>query len=133
MVMFHLAMPVVNLEEALAFYTDVLGCQVGRQRSEWLDVYFFGHQITLHEKPDQVLPLTQQGVRHFGAILDWGAWQALGDRLLSLGVALVAGPAVKYRGETREQGKIFLRDPSGNGIELKAYKFPEIALAFKPF
>lgn len=134
MAMFHLAVPVLNLEEARAFYVEVLGCQAGRKRPAWLDIYFFGHQVTLHQQPGQVLAPEAQGVRHFGAVLDWTQWQSLGARLVSQGVPLVSGPSIKYPGAPEEEGKIFLRDPSANGIELKAYKFPEKALKLpKPF
>jgi len=126
--MFHLAMPVSNLEESRAFYVDMLGCQVGRQKPTWLDIYFLGHQITLHQKPDQVLPLNAQGVRHFGATLAWQDWEDLVARLVAKGVPLADGPSFKHVGRPEEQGKVFLRDPSGNVIELKTYKNPEIAL-----
>jgi len=45
---FHLAIPVTDLEAARTFYTELLGCTVGRESSSWIDFNFFGHQVTVH-------------------------------------------------------------------------------------
>ena len=65
----HLAIPVRDVEEARHFYADALGCEVGRARPHWIDVWFFGMQITLAEHPDEVRPADEQGARHFGVVL----------------------------------------------------------------
>ena len=67
----HLSIPVTELDAALTFYVDTLGCAPGRIRREqgFADVWFYGMQLTLQEQPEQVLPLEQQGSRHFGAAL----------------------------------------------------------------
>ena len=126
--MFHLSFPVRDLQEARNFYIGALGCAAGRVRDTWMDIYFFGHQITLHEAPDQVLSIEQAGVRHFGIILEWQAWMAFGALLADSGLEPLSPPQVKYEGEPEEQGKILLRDPSGNLIEIKAYRNPPVAL-----
>ena len=128
-VMFHLAFPVIDLEEAKKFYVTLLDCRLGRVNDQWLDLYFFGHQLTLHQRPDQVLGRAQQGVRHFGAILAWDVWETYAARLEQQGATFAVPPTVSHEGTPREQAKLFLRDPSGNGIELKAYRQPHIALS----
>ena len=50
----HLSLPVRDLAESRAFYVDVLGCEPGRVRDGWIDVWFYGMQVTLHEEPDLV-------------------------------------------------------------------------------
>ena len=65
----HLSIPVRDLDEAAAFYADVLGCRVGRRTEDFVDVWFFGMQVTLHAAPEEVLTEEQRGVRHFGVIL----------------------------------------------------------------
>ena len=50
---FHLALPVRNLEEAHQFYIDLLGCRVGRSAQRWLDIDFWGHQLSLHVCDEQ--------------------------------------------------------------------------------
>lgn len=119
---FHLSFPVRSLQAAKDFYSKYLGAAVGRDNGEWADILLFGHQITLHQRPSEVLAPEARGVRHFGAILPWEQWQALGDTLLQLGYPLLAGPTVAYAGTEQEQGKILLCDPSDNLIEIKAYR-----------
>lgn len=45
---FHLAIPVHDLEEAKAFYGEVLGLSEGRSSSKWQDYSMFGHQLVVH-------------------------------------------------------------------------------------
>ena len=45
---FHLAIPVANLEKAKKFYTDLLGCAIGRSSETWIDLNFYGHQLVIH-------------------------------------------------------------------------------------
>jgi extradiol dioxygenase family protein len=115
------------------FYVDVLGCEVGRVRDGWIDVWFYGLQLTLQEHPEQVLPAEHQGVRHFGVTLDAEQLATVLTRLASQ----PAGQAITWlrevstddAGTVREQTKAMIADPSGNAIELKAYADPAAAFA----
>ena len=42
----HLSIPVRDLEEARAFYVDVLGCEAARARLGYQDFWFYGLQLT---------------------------------------------------------------------------------------
>lgn len=119
---FHLSLPVLDLPVALAFYRRALGAAIGRENAAWADILVFGHQLTLHHRPDEVLPRDNAGVRHFGAILPWREWEALGARLAHLGCPLLQPPTVFGAGTAQEHGKMALADPSGNVIEIKAYR-----------
>ena len=101
---FHLSFPVRSLQAAREFYCKYLGASVGRDNGDWLDILLFGHQITLHERPAEVLAPESRGVRHFGAILPWDQWQALADTLPRLGCPLLSGPVVAHAGTGKEQG-----------------------------
>lgn len=125
---FHLAFPVLSLNESLNFYIDLFGARVGRVRDTWIDISLFGGQITLHERPDQVLPAHEQGVRHFGAVVSWDEWEALAARLTSRGVPFKAEPKITGLGTSTEQAKFLVVDPSGNVVEVKAYRDPNAAL-----
>ena len=116
---FHLSIPVADLDAAKRFYTEVLGARVGRTTDEWLDLLLWGHQITLQQRPGDVLSPEAQGKRHFGVILPWAEWEALGARLVAGGAKMLAPPAVTKAGTPQEQGKIYLADPSHNVIETK--------------
>lgn len=118
---FHLALPVRDLPASRAFYVDVLRAEVGRETDTWIDVAFFGHQITLHERPDEVSE-SEGDVPHFGVILPWADWEELGRRLVDQGAAFFREPRVLFAGTGKEQAKLYLRDPSGHVIEIKAYR-----------
>ena len=86
---FHLAFPVRNLEEARLWYSNVLGCTIGRESSDWIDFNFHGHQIVAHlsKEPsiDQLNEVDGHSVpvRHFGLIFLPSKWEKLKDDLVS--------------------------------------------------
>jgi extradiol dioxygenase family protein len=119
---FHLSIAVSELATAKRFYVEVLGATVGRENEEWLDILLWGHQITLQLRPEDVLPLDKQGKRHFGVVLPWTDWEREAARIDGLGVGVLERPSIKMAGTDDEHGKLYLHDPSGNVIELKAYR-----------
>ena len=123
----HLSLPVRDLEEAKRFYAEALGCDLGRVEDTWFDAFFFGCQLTLHERPDEVRPAREQGVRHFGVTVSYGRWQELVARLQAEGVPFLRQPSADYVGTPREQHKAMVCDPSGNAIEVKSYADPQAA------
>lgn len=126
---FHLAFPVRDLDEARAFYKDLLGCAEGRSSDHWVDFDMMDHQIVAHlaheetrgeatsEVDGHAVPL-----RHFGLLLDWEDFDALAARLRAAGVEFVIEPHVRFPGKAGEQATMFLRDPSGNALEFKAFR-----------
>jgi len=126
----HLSIVVADLDESRHFYVDVLGCRPGRAHATWMDVWFFGLQLTLHQQPEQLLPIGLQGKRHFGVTLDAVGFDELVARVRAdPGVRWVAPVSTDYTGTVRQQTKGKLVDPSGNVIELKTYVDPEAAFA----
>ncbi|AWB34493.1 VOC family protein [Orrella marina] len=126
---FHLAFPVRDLAEARQFYGELLGCPEGRSSDEWVDFNFYGHQIVAHLSPDECTQAAtssvdsqQVPVRHFGAVLSIPEWEVLADKLKSVGTKFVIEPYVRFKGEVGEQATMFFHDPSGNAIEIKAFK-----------
>jgi hypothetical protein len=125
---FHLAFHVTDLAQARAFYGETLGCAEGRSAETWVDFDFFGHQISLHlGAPFETARTGQVGAHrvpmpHLGVVLPLEDWTALVDRLTSLGTEFELSPTVRFEGEPGEQRTAFLRDPSGNAIELKGFR-----------
>lgn len=114
---FHLSFPVADLDEAIEFYRATFGATAGRRETAWADIALFGAQVTLQHAPaDLTAPMPR--TRHFGATLPWQAWQELTERLTDY----VECPTISFAGTDREQAKAMLRDPSGNLIEIKAYR-----------
>ncbi len=125
----HLSLPIRDLEESRQFYADALGCDIGRTRDDWFDVWFHGMQLTLHVEPDQVLALDPLNVRHFGVTLDTDELASLLQRLEERPTQWLKRPTTDYAGTARAQTKAMIADPSGNAIELKAYVDPAAAFA----
>lgn len=118
----HLSIPVDDLDAARRFYVEAFGCSVGRVREDWVDVWFFGLQLTLQHRPGEVFAPGEQGVRHFGVVLtDRPSYSSLVDRLRAAGVSWLSEPA--EHSAVALSGKVGgkLADPSGNVIEVKYY------------
>lgn len=125
---FHLAFPVTSLDNARAFYGDLLGCPEGRSSEHWVDFDFHGHQIVAHLAPEELRATVAHDVdgdnvpvRHFGLVLSMHDWQALADRLQAAGTRFVIEPHIRFRGQPGEQATMFLLDPCGNALEFKAF------------
>jgi len=130
---FHIAVPVRDLDEARAFYTNVLGCSEGRSAANWADFNLFGHQFVCHVNPDIGKDGTLQlhrnevdahsvPVPHYGVVLEMQAWEALADRLSSLDIKFVVEPYIRFKGLPGEQATMFFLDPTGNALEFKAFR-----------
>ncbi|MGA8370374.1 MAG: VOC family protein [Acidimicrobiales bacterium] len=124
----HLSLPVRDLAESREFYVDVLGCDPGRARPGWMDVWFYGMQVTLHERPDQVLAAEAAGVRHFGVTLSEEHFNVLVSHLGEHPVEWLRPVSTEEAGTPRQQTKATIADPSGNAIELKWYAQPTVGL-----
>jgi uncharacterized protein len=120
----HLSIPVRDLAEARRFYLDVLGCAPGRVRAGWADVWFYGLQVTLHERPDRIVTPAESEVRHFGVAVSKPEYDALLARLRREDVTFVREEATDGAGTPREQTKAMILDPTGNAIEVKTYADP---------
>ena len=126
--LFHLAFPVDDLTRARTFYGGLLGCPEGRSSPEWVDFNFYGHQIVAHLAPGEVGHRSTSAVdgdnvpvRHFGAILAMGEWQALADKLVRAGTKFVIEPHIRFKGQVGEQATMFFLDPCGNALEFKSF------------
>jgi extradiol dioxygenase family protein len=117
----HLSIPVRDLSEAQAFYVEKLGCQAARTRPEFIDVWFFGMQITLQDRPDEQVPSQSGASRHFGVTLGRDEFDTMVARLHEHEVDWVVPVSTDDPGTPVEQTKTKIADPSGNVIEFKTY------------
>jgi hypothetical protein len=127
---FHHAFAVRDLASTRAFYGGLLGCREGRSTETWVDFDFFGNQISAHlgaaASPAAVghVDGVEVPIPHTGALLGWEEFQAVAARLEGAGVSFLIPPSVRYRGRPEEQATMFFLDPSGNALELKAFRNP---------
>lgn len=128
---FHLAFLVRDLASTRRFYRDLLGCAEGRSTETWVDFDFFGNQISAHIGP--MVETTDRGqvdgiavpMPHFGAILGWAELEEVARTLEGSECTVIVPYRVRYPGQVGEQATVFVRDFSGNALELKAFKNPD--------
>jgi len=134
---FHLAIPVHDVGLARQFYTDLLGCEVGRSSSQWIDLSLFGHQLVCHQvegmaarsaAPTNPVDGHDVPVPHFGVVLEMATWEALAARLQAANIEFVIAPHIRFKGLAGEQATMFFYDPSGNALEFKAFNDIEAEL-----
>ena len=132
---FHHAFAVKDLASTRSFYGELLGCHEGRSTETWVDFDFFGNQISAHlgRAPPPGAAGQVEGVEvpipHFGALLDWEEFQTLAARLERAGLTFLIRPSIRYVGQPAEQATMFFIDPSGNALELKAFRNASAAFA----
>ena len=125
---FHLAIPVTDLVKAADFYQNILGCQRGRESESWIDFNLFGHQLvchyvkTPHEENSNPVDGDEVPVPHFGVVLNFIQFDALLKQFRDKNQSFVIEPKIRFAGQPGEQRTMFLKDPSGNALEFKAFK-----------
>jgi uncharacterized protein len=119
---FHLAIPVHDLDEAQQFYITQLGCKLARRYHDRITVDFFGDQVVCHltegapAEPESLYP------RHFGVTFrepaDFGALHACA---VTRKISFYQEVSTRFEGLVEEHRTFVLRDPSGNLLEFKHY------------
>jgi len=133
---FHLAIPVgEDLDKAIEFYCNVLGCKKGNFEDSpldsWCDIDFWGNELTLHassctqNSESHDVDMGMVLVPHFGVHLDAEEFQSLKGKLLQENVEFVDKPYIRFKGDVLEQETMFIKDPSGNILELKTMVNPD--------
>lgn len=125
---FHVAIPVGDLDESRRFYVTLLGCKLARTYPDRITVDFFGDQLVCHltdlTPGDDGLCLYP---RHFGVTFrrrkDF-------DRLRELvelrKVPVFMDVSTRFEGTAEAHSTFVLRDPSDNLIEFKHYRDPRM-------
>lgn len=128
----HLSIPVRDLRAARDFYVQALGCQAARSRDDFIDVWFFGLQLTLQDRPEDVAASGADVSRHFGVTLPRDDFDELIAHLEAESVTWVVPVTTDNEGLPTEQTKAKIADPSGNVIEIKTYRDVDAALEISP-
>ncbi|MBD2577616.1 VOC family protein [Oscillatoria sp. FACHB-1406] len=120
--MFHLAIPVSDLENAKIFYAEGLGCEVGRESKGAIIFNFQGHQLVAHLTEQPLTP--QNGIypRHFGLVFwEENDWKKLLERATEKQLKFYQKPKRRFPGQLTEHRTFFLEDPFYNLLEFKFY------------
>ncbi len=122
---FHLSFVVPKLNLAEQFYVEFLGCKKGRDTGQWIDIIFFGHQLTLHQA---TATMKAQSIDHFGVILDKAQWLSIAEQVRLANMPFVLSPNEKTNNDNSESGKFIIEDPAGNLLEFKFFQKSPIEL-----
>ena len=135
---FHLAIPAGDLDKAIKFYCDVLGCDRGNAEFKypdaWADINFWGNELTLHATDHNKknngerhnVDMGNVSVPHFGVHLDAQSFKNLKQRLIEKKIRFIDPPYIRFKGELKEQETMFIEDPNGNCMEIKTMRNPKI-------
>jgi len=116
---FHLSFVVPNLRLVEEFYVNFLGCKKGRDTGKWIDIIFFGHQLTIHQATEI---MKAQSIDHFGVILDKAEWLSIAKKAEIENIPFVLSPNERTNEDNSAAGKFIIKDPANNLIEFKFYQ-----------
>jgi hypothetical protein len=129
---FHLAITVLDIQEAKKFYCGLLGCTPGNfEKDKWQDINFWGNELTLHKSSNIALrerhdvDMGHVAVPHYGAHLEEEEFQALKEKIKKSSAEFLDPPYRRFKGDPREQETFFIEDPSGNILEIKTMAQPK--------
>jgi hypothetical protein len=125
---FHLAIPVYDLDAAQHFYVTQLGCKLARRYADRITLDFFGDQVVCHltegappEKPESLYP------RHFGVTFAEAAdFEALHACAITRKIPFYSEISTRFGGMVEEHRTFVLLDPAGNLLEFKHYGDPRM-------
>ena len=135
---FHLAIPAGDLDKAIKFYCDVLGCERGNAEFKypdaWADINFWGNELTLHASDPNHKSTSERHnvdmgnvtVPHFGVHLDEDVFQNVKKRIEASEIDYLDKPYRRFKGTEFEQETFFVEDPNGNVLEIKTMTNPEV-------
>ena len=110
---FHLAIPAGDLDKAIKFYCEVLGCDRGKAEFKypdaWADINFWGNELTLHATDPKSknagerhnVDMGNVSVPHFGVHLDQENFKKLKERLIQKKIKLIDPPYVRFKGDEK--------------------------------
>ena len=126
---FHLAIPVYDLDAAQEFYVGALGCKLARRYVDRITIDFFGDQLVCHlvdapEEPPLALHLYP---RHFGVTFrEARDFDAVYELCIARKIELFSDVSIRFEGMVEAHRTFVLRDSSDNLIEFKHYTDPRM-------
>lgn len=120
---FHLSIPVKDIESTTQFYVEGLKCVVGRQSSVAITLNFHGHQIVAHVSENYEPQQKSIYPRHFGLVCRTEEeWNGFRDLASANKLKFFREPRRRFPDTPLEHLTFFLEDPSHNLLEFKYYR-----------
>ena len=126
---FHLAIPVHDLDAAQKFYVEALGCKLARRYADRITIDFFGDQLVCHlvDEPEDAPAELTLYPRHFGVTFrEARDFDALHQLCVQRKIEPFADVSIRFEGLVEAHRTFVLRDPSDNLIEFKHYADPRM-------
>jgi len=126
---FHLAIPVHDLDEAQRFYVTMLGCKLARRYPDRITLDFFGDQVVCHLTESGAVPGDPLDLypRHFGVTFhDQADFGRLYECAVIRKIPFFRDVATRFDGMAEEHQTFVLVDPSSNLLEFKHYRDPRM-------
>lgn len=124
---FHISLPCEDVLTTRDFYVNELGCSTGREANNWIDINFFGNQITFAQSKNSSLTtqhylLDNQRLPlfHVGVILGREEWKRMLEKLKSKPF-LEIEKSVFLQDQIGEHDSFFILDPNGYYLEFKTF------------
>lgn len=123
---FHLAIPVYDLDDTIAFYVTKLGCKLARRYDDRVTLDFFGDQLVCHLS---AAPATIPEVgdlemypRHFGVTFRQDVdFESLYQLCRQRDVPFFSDVSTRFEGMVEVHKTFVICDPSSNLLEFKHY------------
>lgn len=114
----HIVLLTNDLEKCLAFYRDILECEVQEQNGRYA-IYFGNQKINIHQYFGEFQPAANKpcdGALDF-CLLAKGNIREIKQKLESKGTKIEAG-IVQRTGAKANLDSLYLKDPDGNLVEI---------------
>jgi extradiol dioxygenase family protein len=133
-IIFHLAIPITDIDSAKKFYRDILGAKVGRENKQAVIFNFYGHQLVGHITKEELVVPKSIYPRHFGLIfIDESDWDNLLSRCREHNLSFYQPARLRFPAEITEHKTFFLQDPFYNILEFKFYRHYEAIFGANQF
>lgn len=122
--LFHLAIPVFDLEEARGFYVTQLGCKLARSYPDRITLDFFGDQVVCHLTEPQANPIPLSLYpRHFGVTFRRRKdFELLYELAQMRKIRFFRDMSTRFEGTAEVHRSFVLQDPFDNLLEFKHYR-----------
>lgn len=123
---FHLAIPVYDLDETVGFYVSKLGCKLARRYDDRVTLDFFGDQLVCHlsDAPATRTPMAdlQMYPRHFGVTFrEESEFEKFYQLCRQRDVPFFSDVSTRFEGMVEVHRTFVICDPSSNLLEFKHY------------
>jgi extradiol dioxygenase family protein len=123
---FHLAIPVYDLDGTVDFYVTKLGCKLARRYDDRVTLDFFGDQLVCHlsAAPPTIPPVGELEMypRHFGVTFRQDVdFESLYQLCRQRDVAFFSDVSTRFEGMVEVHKTFVICDPSSNLLEFKHY------------